>query len=649
MNQIAKPRPKKSLRWILALWFLFFSIVPVVLLTFYTLQQFELTVDNELVQRLQGNLSEIRVIINDFQKALGQQQLAYLNDNHLQTFLAKSDRPALNELLTDWQANSTANSFAIYDAQGTLIAETSKTPQLSDPPKEGRKHISLHEKIRNQMGKPQQVLFIPDFETPQMLNLSLLSPVFFEQRLAGYLKQMLTLDGRFLKRLSERMQIHAVLLEPSGRIIVGSHPDFLLYKNDFFVDFSHRKENQTLTVSLRGEPFGFITSPILWGQADFQMALAASKKASNTAIDNLRVAYYTLLTTMFGVLFLSVIAASNVVLRPLSELIEAIQDLHLGENIIELPIKSDNEIGQLTTSFNDLSRRILSAQRALKDKIRELEETNNHLKETQGQLVQSAKMASLGQLVAGVAHELNNPIGFIYANMAHLRDYSNKLLALIDATEKSPAELSKLKEEFDLNYIRKDMPKLITSCEEGARRTKEIVIGLRNFSRIEEKAYHPIDIHQSIDTTLNLLNSEFKNRIEVKKDYGQLPSLVCNHNQINQVLMNILSNAAQAITGSGTVWITTKALEAKDTSPAQISISIQDTGAGVPQELLQKIFDPFFTTKGVGQGTGLGLAISYGIIHAHGGSIHVTSKVGVGTEFTILLPIAPKPEPSEAL
>ncbi|MEY4617488.1 MAG: hypothetical protein RJB66_2448 [Pseudomonadota bacterium] len=647
MNKSPKSRSKKSLRWILALWFLLFSIVPLVFLTYYSIDKFEQTVDNELVQRLQGNLSEIRVIITDFQKALSQQQLAYINNSELQKLLAKNDRRAIADLIADWQSNSTASIFTLYNENGQLLAETSKNLQVSATPGESKKQISLHDKIRSRLSKSQQILLVPDYETPQALNLSLISPVFIHQSLAGYLKQSLSLDGRFLRRISERMQIHAILLEPNGRIIVGSHPDFLLYKNNFFEEFSKKHGGPPLSVSLRGEPLGFMASTLQWGTTDVKIALAASKKASNIAIDNLRVAYYTLLATMFAVLVLSVLAASNVVLRPLSELIEAIQDLHLGENIIELPIKSDNEIGQLTTSFNDLSRRILATQRALKDKIKELEEANNDLKDTQGQLVQSAKMASLGQLVAGVAHELNNPIGFIYSNMTHLRDYSNKLITLVDTATVTPNKLEDLKAEYDLEYIRKDLPKLITSCEEGARRTKDIVIGLRNFSRIEEKAYRPMDVHESIETTLGLLNSEFKNRITVEKDFGSLPQIICNQTQINQVFMNILSNAAQAIEGRGTVWITTKAIALAEGSPTQVSVSIQDNGPGVPPDLLQKIFDPFFTTKRVGQGTGLGLAISYGIIHSHGGTIKVSSKVGVGTEFIITLPIEPSKQNPE--
>ncbi len=641
MIQTIKTQPKRSLRWILALWFLSFAIVPIIFLTFYSLQKFQQTVDNELVLRLKGNASEIRVILSEYQKGLTQQQLALTKHSRLQTDLISRNIGAIDELTANWLADSMASSIAVYNKSGDLLVEnqkkssTEKSSGLSA--NVATKKISLHQSIRDQLGR-KQIVYLPDYSSSQVLNLALISPLYREQILTGYLKQTLTLDANFLKRISDRMQIQGILLEPNGRTIVGSHPDFQLYKSDFFSDYLKIPKLKTITLALRGEPFGFVFTKIPWGGSSFQIALAASKKDSNTAIENLRVAYYSLLAIMFGVLVLSVIAASNVVLRPLSELVEAIQDLHLGENIIELPIKSDNEIGQLTTSFNDLSRRILATQRDLKDKIKELEQTNNHLKETQSQLVHSAKMASLGQLVAGVAHELNNPIGFIYSNMTHLREYSDKLLQLIDMAEKDSLQMANLQQEFDLDYIRKDLPKLITSCEDGARRTKEIVIGLRNFSRLEEKAYKPVDIHQSLDTTLNLLNSEFKNRIEVKKEYGNLPLVTCNQTQINQVFMNILSNAAQAINGSGTVWITTKPVTANDTLPDSVSIAIQDDGPGVPPDVLQKIFDPFFTTKGVGKGTGLGLEISYGIIHSHGGTIKVTSKVGSGTEFVIILP-----------
>jgi two-component system, NtrC family, sensor kinase len=308
---------------------------------------------------------------------------------------------------------------------------------------------------------------------------------------------------------------------------------------------------------------------------------------------------------------------------------------------VEIPIKSDTEIGLLTESFNQMSRKITQARDELKKKIKELEGANQELMETQSQLVHSSKMVSLGQLVAGVAHELNNPIGFIYSNMTHLRTYTDKLIALADTAQKHPEKIEEKINEVDLEYIREDLPKLISSCEDGARRTRDIVLGLRNFSRLEEAKLKEIDIGESIDNTLNLLSGEIKNRIQVMKDYGSLPPVNCFASQINQVFMNILSNAIQAIEGKGNIWITAKKVKATGGDDF-VHISFQDSGKGMTTQVMEKIFDPFFSTKGVGQGTGLGLSISYGILQTHGGDIQVKSQIGIGTEFIVKIPVVAK-------
>jgi two-component system NtrC family sensor kinase len=189
---------------------------------------------------------------------------------------------------------------------------------------------------------------------------------------------------------------------------------------------------------------------------------------------------------------------------------------------------------------------------------------------------------------------------------------------------------------------------LISSCEDGARRTRDIVLGLRNFSRLEEAKLKEIDLHEALDNTLNLLSGELKNRIQVHKNYGKLPLVSCYASQINQVFMNILSNAAQAIEGSGNIWILTKSFSGQN-GKEMVSISIQDSGKGMSSQVMEKIFDPFFSTKGVGQGTGLGLSISYGIIENHGGDIQVKSQLGIGTEFIITIPAVAQPGQSRSV
>jgi two-component system NtrC family sensor kinase len=286
-----------------------------------------------------------------------------------------------------------------------------------------------------------------------------------------------------------------------------------------------------------------------------------------------------------------------------------------------------------------MSMKVFKARNDLKNKIKELEKANTNLKEAQTQLVQSAKMTSLGQLVAGVAHELNNPIGFIYSNTSHLRDYSEKLFKIIEEIEKNPNKSNEIKDQHDFNYIQEDLPRLIKSCQDGAQRTRDIVLGLRNFSRLEESQLKEIDINEAIDMTLELLKGETKNRITIHRQYESIPFVHCYASQINQVIMNIVTNATHAITGNGNIWISTQVIKAATDSVGKVQISIQDSGVGMDSEVVDKIFEPFFTTKDVGQGTGLGLSISYGIVQNHGGDIKVQSKKDVGTEFVITIPI----------
>ncbi len=271
-----------------------------------------------------------------------------------------------------------------------------------------------------------------------------------------------------------------------------------------------------------------------------------------------------------------------------------------------------------------------------------LTKTLKDLREAQQQLVMSEKMASLGQLTAGVAHEINNPINFVSANIKPLKEDLADILECIDQYEKvieenklQPAflQVAQFKKNKDILFSMQEIQELLKGIEEGASRTTEIVKGLRNFSRLDQNIIKKANINEGIESTLTLLHSVYKDKVEIEKDYGTIPEVECLPGQINQVLMNILSNAIQAIPGEGKIFIKTWSEE------PNIKISIKDTGCGIGDEIKQKIFDPFFTTKEVGKGTGLGLSISYGIIEKHNGKIEVNSETGRGSEFIITLPV----------
>lgn len=291
------------------------------------------------------------------------------------------------------------------------------------------------------------------------------------------------------------------------------------------------------------------------------------------------------------------------------------------------------------------SIKLVQQHNAIDQKNKELEETLHLLRSTQTQLVQSEKMASLGQLTAGVAHEINNPINFVSANINPLRDDLNDLLSCITLYDKIIADddlehhfkpLRALQQRLDLPSLVTEITELLNGIAIGASRTTEIVKGLRNFSRLDQNVLKKADVNEGLESTLVLLHSAYKDRITVIKELGSLPEIDCYPGQLNQVFMNILSNAIQAINAEGQITIQTSMLD------NMVKISISDDGQGMTEVTKQKIFDPFFTTKDVGQGTGLGLSISYGIIEKHNGKIEVTSTLGQGTTFTITLPIINK-------
>jgi PAS domain S-box-containing protein len=297
---------------------------------------------------------------------------------------------------------------------------------------------------------------------------------------------------------------------------------------------------------------------------------------------------------------------------------------------------------QLEVYTHNLEKIVSERTRELQEQNQALEEALKRLKDAQIQLLQAEKMASLGQLSAGIAHEINNPIGFVNSNLTTLkryvqtlRDFCHRLDALISSfSPEAVAEVTDLKKDKKIDFILDDIADVVDESLEGTQRVKSIVQDLKEFSYQGGEDLLPYDINKGLKSTLNIVWNELKNKADVVEDYGDLPPVVCYPQQINQVFMNLLVNAAQAIKKRGTIRLRTF----KDGDDACIEIS--DTGEGIPPENVNRIFEPFFTTKEVGQGTGLGLSISYQIVSKHGGNLSVQSEPGKGTAFTIRLPLA---------
>jgi len=301
----------------------------------------------------------------------------------------------------------------------------------------------------------------------------------------------------------------------------------------------------------------------------------------------------------------------------------------------------EETIDALKNEIKKLRDEIVNISESSEKQKRELELTLKNLKLAQSQLIQAEKIASVGVLTAGIAHELNNPINFMSGNVFPLQQDLKEIFSVLEkyeqVIEKNDlsnyfTEVDSLKEKMDFSYLIQEIYSLLKGIEEGASRSSEIIKGLRSFSRLDEEACQFYDIHEGIDSSLVLLQNKLKDKIIVRKEYGDFEGLECFPSKLNQVIMNILTNSIQALDKGGELFIQTVS------SAIGIKIIIKDNGPGMPPEVKDHIFEPFFTTKEVGQGTGLGLSISYGIIEKHNGNIDVISEPGKGTEFIISLP-----------
>lgn len=385
----------------------------------------------------------------------------------------------------------------------------------------------------------------------------------------------------------------------------------------------------------------------------------------------------SLLVGIITILLIMGILLQKNVLQPLRDLNEAVsQSKKTGIFPMPKTIPA-NEIQFLASTFEEVFRQLeiheqLTAEIAQRkqieatlresearerDKSQQLEQAIDHLKLTQTKLIQTEKISSLGQLVAGVAHEINNPVGFIHSNLIHVQYYADSLLNLVHLYQKhypNPiGELEKEAENIELNFLQDDLPKILSSMRIGTDRIRQIVLSLRNFSRMDESEFKEVNIHEGIDSTLLILQHRLKAgpeypEIEVIRDYGDLPLVECYPGQLNQVFMNVLVNAIDALEELNTqqlacsiednpccITIRTSVVDSQ-----WVKIAIADNGNGIPESIQTQIFNPFFTTKPVGKGTGMGMAISYQIItEKHGGTLRCFSTPEKGTEFEICIPV----------
>ena len=688
---VSESHPRR-LRTSLIAWFVPLTVLPLIAFAALIYAFLSESLDQEIHRRSTPELATLSRNIENMERRLQRQTQSLSRLDHFRDAVASKNTPKLEQNLGGWMQASLFEEVRVFSFRGDLIHETS-TRDVAKIQENWKSFFPAALENKLKKGSPSEKRnpaaakggpadpafrlegdrtltsafrrFLRDEDSVVVREVSAKDGVFRflvyqsvyddDYKPLGFVEAAVPFDEFKLKVLSSYQGVDLGLwtatLDPMGfSVEANGVNDWREAMKQFRSINTVRegKENMSFETKVSGRPVQFYLSPLSnEGQEPMAWLTLGLSKEDQVHLRQQVVLSLIVVGSLLLVLaiWLTVITSDRIT-KPVTDLVDATVAIREGKWVEPVASSGKNEIGILVRRFNDMALNVQVTKRALESKLDELAQAHTALTSTQDQLVQSAKMSSLGQLVAGVAHELNNPSAFIYSNMSQMRVYLKnfevleKLFQRLRETgdEKTRLELQRALDEVEWSDFRKDMDDMVRSSLEGSVRVKDIVLGLRNFSRLDKGEISRADLNSALKDTVKLLGGQLKNRVDVVWDLCARADVVCNVSQMNQVFMNLIANAIQAIEGKGQITIRTRFVNERNS----VEVRIRDSGQGISADQLPKIFDPFYTTKKVGEGTGLGLSIVYGIMQKHGGNIRVVSEAipsaNHGTEFILEVP-----------
>ena len=634
---------KHSVTYRLLVMFILIALIPVAVSAFAVTRLVFSQIEQRIVERTKKTLTITEKILFTYTDKVSQDVFFVSGIDEIRASILKNDMSSLQSTTGKIARHLVTPLVEVFDKTGSVIARGE--PSLkSFIAKVHTKNDNYFVKRALDYARPSSVSFLNN-----VLMFRASAPVVSRKsEVLGAVLVSSPMDENFIDYV-KRVTGSDIMIFSGDKLVTTSledrgqqlkeYPNIDIVKK--VLDFGIKEYSSE---NIHGQPYSVGYSPIKDSEGKILGVIAVALLKSHI-IGMQTSSRNFILFFAFGSFLIAVLLGlimSRSITSPISKLLKGVGSISKGHLSTEIKIKGKDEFSELANAFNQMTLDLKVSRDKLQAYSQNLEDK---VEETQAQLVQSAKMAAIGQLAAGVAHEINNPMGYVICNLEVLKKYLDKMLVVfeefntsfdtlgLDSQSDMRVSIDKTKKDQDLDFICKDVFDILKESLEGASRVKTIVSSLKSFAHPTEEEFKFASINEEIEKSISIVWNELKYKCKIVRDFSTLPLIGCNAGQLVQVFVNLLINAGQAMEKEGTITIKTSYSE------SSIIIEVEDTGSGIDQENLNKVFEPFFTTKEPGSGTGLGLSVVYNIIKNHDGTMNVTSTEGVGTTFTVILPM----------